>query len=270
MDKILSSIQSAKDLQDLSLKDLEQLAREIREALCRLLGKRTAHFASNLGVVELAIALHTSFDFLHDRLVWDTGHQVYPHKMVTGRYDEFSTIRTRGGLMGYPNPAESDYDLFVTGHAGCSVSSGLGLTCADDLMRPEEDRHTVIVIGDGAFSSGVVLEAMNNAGGLKKNMTVVLNDNQMSICPRVGGIADCLDRLRMSNLYTGLKTEIQRFLNNMPMIGDPVERFLAQTQGCHQGRDARRNALRRNGISLHRSGRRARYQTPPEVPHQSP
>ncbi len=230
MDKILSSIQSPKDLQGLSHKELEQLAREIREALCRLLGTRTAHFASNLGVVELAIALHTSFDFLQDRLIWDTGHQIYPHKLITGRYGEFSTIRTRGGLMGYPNPAESDYDLFVTGHAGCSVSCGLGLTCADDLMRPGEDRHTVVVIGDGSFSSGVVLEAMNNAGGLKKNMTVVLNDNQMSICPRVGGIADCLDRLRMSNLYTGLKTEIQRFLNNMPMIGDPVERFLAQTR----------------------------------------
>lgn len=230
MDKILSTIQSAKDLQGLSHKDLDCLAVEIREALCRLLGQRTAHFASNLGVVELAIALHTSFDFSQHRLIWDTGHQVYPHKLITGRYDEFSSIRTRGGLMGYPNPAESDYDLFMTGHAGSSVSCGLGLTCADDLMRPDEERHTMIVIGDGAFSSGVVLEALNHAGGLKKNMTVVLNDNKMSICPRVGGIADCLDRLRMSNLYTGLKTEIQRFLNNMPVIGDPVERFLAQTK----------------------------------------
>lgn len=230
MDEILSTIHSAKDLQRLSHKDLERLAAEIREALCRLLGQRTAHFASNLGVVELAIALHTSFDFSQNRLIWDTGHQVYPHKLITGRYDEFSTIRTRGGLMGYPNPAESDYDLFMTGHAGCSVSCGLGLTCADDLLRPEQNRHTVIVIGDGAFSSGIVFEALNHAGGLKKNLTVVLNDNKMSICPRVGGIADCLDRLRMSNLYTGLKTEIQRFLNNMPMIGDPVERFLAQTR----------------------------------------
>ncbi len=230
MNKILSTIHSAKDLQPLSHKDLEQLAREIREALCRLLGQRTAHFASNLGVVELAIALHTTFDFTRDHLIWDTGHQVYPHKLITGRYSEFSTIRTRGGLMGYPNPAESEYDLFMTGHAGCSVSCGVGLTCADDLLRPQEHRHTVVVIGDGAFSSGIVLEALNHAGGLKKNMTVVLNDNKMSICPRVGGIADCLDRLRMSHLYTGLKTEIQRVLNNMPMIGDPVERFLTQTK----------------------------------------
>ena len=230
MDEILSTIHSAKDLKNLSHKDLEKLAREIREVLCRLLGKRTAHFASNLGVVELALALHTTFDFARDRLIWDTGHQVYPHKLITGRFEEFSTIRTRGGLMGYPNPAESEYDLFMTGHAGCSVSCGVGLACADDLVRPEENRHTVAVIGDGAFSSGIVFEALNHAGGMKKNMTVVLNDNKMSICPRVGGIADCLDRLRMSTLYTGLKTEIQRLLNNMPMIGDPVERFLAQTK----------------------------------------
>ena len=107
--------------------------------------------------------------------------------MVTGRYDEFATIRTKGGLMGYPNPAESPYDLFMTGHAGCSVATALGLKCGDDLVRPDEDRHVVAVIGDGAFPSGIVFEAMNNAGGLKKNLTVVLNDNKMSICPRVGG-----------------------------------------------------------------------------------
>jgi 1-deoxy-D-xylulose-5-phosphate synthase len=230
MDEMLSKIRSPKDLAGLSHQDLDRLAGEIRETLCRLLGKRTAHFASNLGVVELTLALHTSFDFLHDRLIWDTGHQVYPHKLITGRYQRFGTIRTRAGLMGYPNPAESDYDLFMTGHAGCSVSSGLGLKCADDLLRPGEDRHTVIVIGDGAFSSGIVLEAMNNAGGLKKKLLVVLNDNKMSICPRVGGMADYLDRLRMSPFYTGLKAEIQRLLNQVPVFGDPVERFLTQTK----------------------------------------
>ena len=230
MAEILSTIQSPKDLQGLSYKKLNRLAEEIREALCQLLGQRTAHFASNLGVVELTLALHTSFDFSRDRLIWDTGHQIYPHKLVTGRYHDFESIRTRGGLMGYPNPDESEYDLFMTGHAGCSVSVGVGLTSADDLIHADENRHTVAVIGDGAFASGIVLEAINHAGGLKKNMTVVLNDNKMSICPRVGGIADCLDRLRMSHLYTGLKTEIQRFLNQMPVIGDPVERFLAQTK----------------------------------------
>ena len=138
MDEMLAKIRSPKDLEGMSQQDLGRLAGEIREALCRLLGKRTAHFASNLGVVELTLALHTSFDFLHDRLIWDTGHQVYPHKLITGRYQRFSTIRTRAGLMGYPNPAESDYDLFMTGHAGCGVSSGLGLKCADDLLRSGE------------------------------------------------------------------------------------------------------------------------------------
>ena len=232
MDKLLSTIESPRDLEGLSLTDLKQLAAEMREALCQLLGTRTAHFASNLGVVELTLALHTSFDFLHDRLIWDTGHQIYPHKMVTGRYHEFGTIRTKGGLMGYPNPAESPYDLFVTGHAGCSVATAMGLKSADDLLHAEDGRHTVAVIGDGAFSSGIVLEAMNHAGGLKKNLTVVLNDNKMSICPRVGGTADYLDRLRLTPFYTGLKAKVQKLLAKVPVIGDPVERFLSQMKNA--------------------------------------
>ena len=228
MDKLLSTIHSPRDLQGLSYQQLTQLAAEIREAICRLIAKRTAHFASNLGVVELTLALHTTFDFSRDRLIWDTGHQAYPHKLVTGRYDEFSTMRTKGGLMGYPNPAESDYDLFVTGHAGCSIGTALGMKCADDLLRSEENRSVVAVIGDGAFTSGVVLEAMNHAGGLKKNMVVVLNDNKMSICPRVGGLAESLDRLRMNTFYAGLKSQIQKLLVSVPLLGEPIERFVHQ------------------------------------------
>jgi len=230
MDKLLSTINSPNDLHGLSQKQLVQLADEMRETLCRLAGKRTAHFASNLGVVELTLALHTSFDFSRDRLIWDTGHQVYPHKMITGRYDEFPTVRAKGGLTGYPNPAESDYDLMMTGHAGCSVSTALGFKCGDELVRPDQQRHAVAVIGDGAFLSGIVFEAMNSAGGLKKNLTVVLNDNKMAICPRVGGLADSLDKLRLNPFYTGLKTEVQKLLNRVPMIGDPVERFLYQVK----------------------------------------
>ncbi len=230
MDKLLATIGSPEDLKGLSHKQLQQLAGEMREALCRLSGTRTAHFASNLGVVELTLALHTSFDFTRDRLIWDTGHQIYPHKMITGRYEEFGTMRTKGGLMGFPSPAESDYDLFMTGHAGCSVATALGLKCGDELVRPDEERHVVAVIGDGAFASGIVFEAMNNAGGLKKNLTVIINDNKMSICPRVGGLADALDRLRMARIYTGLKGEIQKVLNRVPVIGDPVERFLNQVK----------------------------------------
>ncbi|MBN2022829.1 MAG: 1-deoxy-D-xylulose-5-phosphate synthase [Pirellulales bacterium] len=230
MDGLLATIQSPRDLGSFSAKQLVQLAAEMREALCRVASRRSAHFASNLGVIELAIALHTTFDFRRDRLIWDTGHQIYPHKMLTGRYPRFDTIRAKGGLMGYPNPAESPYDLFMTGHAGCSVATALGLRCGDDLVEPGNDRHTVAVIGDGAFPSGIVFEAMNNAGGLKKELTVVLNDNKMSICPRVGSLGDYLDQLRMTSFYTGLKNEVQRILTKMPLVGDPVERFLNQVK----------------------------------------
>lgn len=228
MDSLISQIKSPEDLKRLSPKELKDLAGEIREALCRVAGSRTSHFASNLGAVELTLALHTSFDFSRDRLIWDTGHQVYPHKMVTGRWDQIDTIRAKGGLMGYPNPAESPYDLFMTGHAGCSISTALGLKCGDDLVRPEEARHVVAVIGDGAFASGIVFEGMNCAGGLKRNLIVVLNDNKMSICPRVGGLAQHLDRIRTNSLYMGLKGEIQKLLGRVPVIGDPMERLLNQ------------------------------------------
>lgn len=240
MDQILSTIESPRDLQKLSLRDLEQLAAEMRDALCHLVSNRTAHFASNLGVVELCLALHTTFDFSRDRLIWDTGHQIYPHKMITGRFHEFGSMRMKGGLMGYPNPQESPYDLFMTGHAGCSVSTALGLKCGDDLQAGQEDRHSVAVIGDGAFPSGIVFEALNNAGGLKKKLTVVLNDNKMSICPRVGGLAQYLDRLRMNSFYTGLKSEVVKVLERVPLLGDPVEKFLWQVKesikaGLHGG-----------------------------------
>jgi 1-deoxy-D-xylulose-5-phosphate synthase len=229
---LLAQIQSPDDLRPLSLAQLEQLAGEMRDALCNVVADRTAHFASNLGVVELCLALHTTFDFKEDRLIWDTGHQIYPHKLITGRYREFASIRTRGGLMGYPNPAESDYDLFMTGHAGCSVSTALGLKSGDDLIPGQEERHSVAVIGDGAFPSGIVFEALNNAAGLKKRMIVVLNDNKMSICPRVGGMADYFDRLRMNPLYVGLKTEVAKALNRVPLVGESVAGMLHNTKNA--------------------------------------
>ncbi len=239
MHELLSRIESPQQLRQMSVAQLKQLADEIRDVLCHLLSARSAHFASNLGVVELCLALHSVFDFRTDRLIWDTGHQIYPHKLVTGRYRQFGAIRTRGGLMGYPNPAESEYDLFMTGHAGSSISTVLGLRCGDDLMG-NTDRHAVAVIGDGALPSGIAFEAMNNAGGLEKNLLVVLNDNKMSICPRVGGLAQYLDRLRTNPFYTGLKLEVVRALNMVPLFGDPAERFLAQMKeafkaGLHGG-----------------------------------
>ena len=224
---LLASLDDATPLRDFSPQQLEQAASEIRDVLCNLLATRTAHFASNLGVVELCLALHSEFDFRTDRLIWDTGHQVYPHKLVTGRYKDFASIRTAGGLMGYPTPAESVYDLFMTGHAGCSVSTAVGLR-SGDVVGGQEERRTVAVIGDGAFPSGIVFEALNNAGELGDDLTIVLNDNKMSICPRVGAVANYLDRLRSNPFYTGLKSEVVRLLDHVPMFGDPTERFLAQ------------------------------------------
>src|SRR5207249_4709139 len=142
MSEILSRIHGPGDLQPLSEQELVQLAQEMRDELIRVLSIRPAHFASNVGVVELCLALHLSFDFSKDRLIWDTGHQIYPHKLVTGRYERFDTIRTRGGLMGYPNPHESPFDLFMTGHAGCSVSCALGLKVGDELLG-DDNRHSV-------------------------------------------------------------------------------------------------------------------------------
>src|SRR5918911_4962419 len=142
---ILPTIQSPQDLRALSLPQLERLAAEMREVLCNLVSCRSAHFASNLGVVELCLALHQTFDFSHDRLIWDTGHQIYPHKLITGRYPQFHTMRTKGGLMGYPNPEESEYDLFMTGHAGTSVATLAGLRSGDDLQDDKKRRAVAVI-----------------------------------------------------------------------------------------------------------------------------
>src|ERR1700676_3766095 len=146
MSTFLSQIASPEDLHGLTDAELNQLCQEMRDELVRVLTIRPTHFASNLGVVELAVALHLTFDFRRDRLIWDTGHQIYPHKLITGRFPQFDTIRQRGGLMGYPNPHESEYDLFMTGHAGCSVSAALGLKSGDDLLPRQEDPHPVAAL----------------------------------------------------------------------------------------------------------------------------
>src|SRR5689334_7676294 len=229
MSAILSRITGPADLHALTDAQLIQLAQEMRDELVRVLSIRPAHFASNLGVVELCLALHLTFDFSRDRLIWDTGHQIYPHKLITGRYDQFESIRTCGGLMGYPNPAESPYDLFMTGHAGCSVSSALGLKVGADLLG-ESDRHSVAVIGDGALPSGIVFEALNNAGGLRKNLLVILNDNAMSICPRVGALAHCLDQARLTNFYRDSKKHVREVLRRIPVLGGMATTAIEQVK----------------------------------------
>jgi 1-deoxy-D-xylulose-5-phosphate synthase len=227
MSEILPRITDPLALQGLSDEELAQLTQEMRNELVRVLRIRPAHFASNLGVIELCLALHLTFDFRKDRLIWDTGHQIYPHKLITGRFDRFDSIRTRGGLMGYPNPEESPFDLFMTGHAGCSVACSLGLKVADELLGHPE-RHSVAVIGDGALPSGIVFEALNNAGHLKKKLLVILNDNKMSICPRVGALAQCLDRARLTNFYQGSKRRLRKLLSKIPLVGERASHALDQ------------------------------------------
>ncbi|OWK43745.1 1-deoxy-D-xylulose-5-phosphate synthase [Fimbriiglobus ruber] len=225
MAELLSQIQSPADLHKLSDAQLAAVAQEIRDELVKVLSIRSAHFASNLGVVELCLALHLTYDFAKDRLIWDTGHQIYPHKLITGRHKTFRSIRTKGGLMGFPNPAESPYDLFMTGHAGSSVSTISGLKAGDDLLG-RTDRHAVAVIGDGAFPSGIVFEAFNNIAGLKQNALVVLNDNEMSICPRTGGMAHYLDHCRATGLYQGSKRTLNQILNQIPLVGEAARTSL--------------------------------------------
>jgi len=236
MHRILPKIEGPEDLKLLDHQELEILCQEMRDELVRVLSLRPAHFASNLGVVELCVALHLSYDFSKDRIIWDTGHQIYPHKLITGRYRNFDTIRTKGGLMGYPNPAESDFDLFMTGHAGCSLSTALGLKVGDDL-NGNTDRHSIAVIGDGALPSGIVFEALNNAGGLDKNLLVILNDNEMSICPRVGSLAKCLDQARLTSLYQDSKRQIKDGLKASLMGGRLFEEFGFRYFGPIDGHD---------------------------------
>ncbi|MFO0966590.1 MAG: 1-deoxy-D-xylulose-5-phosphate synthase [Gemmataceae bacterium] len=227
MSELLPNIHSPADLHQLNDAQLMQLAQEMRDELVRVLSIRPAHFASNLGVVELCLALHLTFDFTRDRLIWDTGHQIYPHKLITGRFDAFESIRTKGGLMGYPNPAESDFDLFMTGHAGCATSAALGLKIGDELLGAP-DRHSVAVVGDGALPSGIVFEALNHAGHLKRPFLVILNDNKMSICPRVGALAQCLDRARLTSFYQGSKRNIRNIIAKLPLVGGMANAALGQ------------------------------------------
>ena len=224
---VLSRIQSPADLKTLTDGELDQLAAEMRSELIGVVGRRSAHFASNLGVVELCLALHLTFDFTRDRLIWDTGHQIYPQKLITGRASQLHTIRTKGGLMGYPSPAESPFDLFMTGHAGCAPSTALGLKVGDEIVGSPET-SAVAVLGDGALPSGIVFEAFNHASGLRKKLLVILNDNKMSICPRVGGLADNLDRARMSTTYHDWNKRVKSLLPNIPLVGEHAERWLQQ------------------------------------------
>lgn len=222
--KILERINSPQDLQQLDAEDLAVLAQEIREEIIDVVSKNPGHLSSNLGIVELTIALHRTFDFLNDRLIWDVGHQTYVHKLLTGRRKAFPTLRQYKGLSGFPDKNESKYDPFTCGHSGHAISAALGISCADKINGI--DRKIIAVVGDAAIGAGMSLEALNHAGHLKRNLIVILNDNKMAISNTVGAIAKHLNRIRTAPLYTDFKKEVHHVLQSLPIVGKRMEHTL--------------------------------------------
>ena len=221
----LEQIHSPKDLKTYNIKQLEALAKEIRSFLLQSISQTGGHLGSNLGVVELTLALHYCFDSPKDKLIWDVGHQSYVHKIVTGRKDFFSTLRQTDGLSGFPKTVESSHDIFNTGHSSTSISAGLGLAKARDLAK--KDFSVISIIGDGSLTGGMAFEALNDAGRGNTNLIVVLNDNQMSISRNVGGLSQHLSKIRTEPIYLEIKDDMEQILKKIPGIGPG----LIQTMG---------------------------------------
>ncbi|MFM1890549.1 MAG: 1-deoxy-D-xylulose-5-phosphate synthase, partial [Planctomycetota bacterium] len=229
--KLLPGIGSPADLKALSIPQLQELAAEIRYAICDQISRSGGHLAPNLGVVELTIALHYVFDFGSDRLLFDVGHQCYPHKLLTGRLPMLPKLRQRGGMAGFPDPRESEYDLFMVGHAGTGISTAVGMARGDALngegCSPEnpDGRRVVALIGDASIVNGVAMEGLNNAGVLHRQFMVVLNDNGMSIAKPQGAVAAYFDRVRMSQAYGEFKKNAREFVKHVPGGGALAELY---------------------------------------------
>ncbi|NLM37530.1 MAG: 1-deoxy-D-xylulose-5-phosphate synthase, partial [Firmicutes bacterium] len=212
------------DLKKMSYPELEDLAAEIRTLLIETVARQGGHLAPNLGVVELTLALHKVFSSPVDKIIWDVGHQSYVHKIVTGRWKDFHTLRQRGGISGFPKPEESPHDVFATGHSSNSISIALGLAKARDLQG--EDYKVVAVIGDGSLTGGLAFEALNNAGDLKTNLIVVLNDNEMSIAPNVGALSTYLSQARLNPTLYKFRADLEQFIQKIPKVGETTYRYL--------------------------------------------
>lgn len=219
-EKMLEEINSPQDLKKLTLQQKKKLAEEIRNYIIEIVSKNGGHLASNLGVVELTIALHTVFNVPEDKIIWDVGHQCYVHKILTGRREEFKNLRKPNGLAGFPKSNESPADSFNTGHSSTSISAALGMARARDLQG--KNNAVIAVIGDGALTGGMALEALNDAGYSKCKMTVILNDNEMSISPNVGGLNKFLGKLRTKKLYTTTNNLLKKQISSVPVIGKPM------------------------------------------------
>ena len=235
MNKYLAKLNFPQDLKNMIFDELELLTYEIRDFLVEEISKTGGHLSSNLGIVELTIALHKVFNTPKDKIIWDVGHQSYVHKILTGRADRFSSLRQFGGLSGFPKCNESEYDVFDTGHSSTSVSVGLGFAAARDLAG--ENYEVISVIGDGAMTGGLAFEALNNVDNLNSKLIVILNDNGMSISPNTGGFPKYLGRLRSSRKYISMKEQIKKNVSKVPLIGDNI------VAGMHYAKDTLKYAM---------------------------
>jgi 1-deoxy-D-xylulose-5-phosphate synthase len=213
---LLDTVRSPQDLRNLDPDQLQQLCDELRDELIDAVSVTGGHLGAGLGVVELTVAIHYLFDTPHDRLIWDVGHQAYPHKILTGRRDRIRTLRQPGGLSGFTKRSESEYDTFGAGHSSTSISSGLGMAVARDLKGEGDGRHVIAVIGDGAMSAGMAYEAMNNAGAMDSRLIIILNDNDMSIAPPVGALSAYLARLHSSEAFLKVRDFAKQLANRLP------------------------------------------------------
>ena len=227
-ESILAKVHFPEDIRRLGLAELNDLAREIREMMIATVSRRGGHLASSLGTVELTLAIHYVFDTPRDQLVWDVGHQAYAHKIITGRKECFDTLRQKGGISGFPKREESIYDVFDVGHSGTSISAAAGMAEARCLKG--EDFRIIAVIGDGAISAGMAFEGLNWTGDRRKNMVIILNDNEMSISPNVGALSSYLNRIMTGQTVTRIRTEVKTFLKSVPGIGEQMLKFSRQVE----------------------------------------
>ena len=219
--KLLSKINSPDDIKNLSQKEVEKLTAEIRKTIIEVVGKNGGHLASNLGVVELTVALHRVFSSPKDAIIWDVSHQCYTHKLLTGRYKDFSSLRQKGGITGFTNTEESEHDFFINGHSSTSISSALGLLTSWDLQQ--KDGKVIAVIGDGALTGGMAFEALCHAGQLCKNLIVVLNDNQMSIDQNTGAISKYFSSLTMTGKYQNFRRRVDNFISKISLLNKFID-----------------------------------------------
>lgn len=225
---MLEEINSIDDLNKLNIEEKKILAQEIREYIIKIVSKNGGHLASNLGVVELTISLHSIFNVPFDKIIWDVGHQTYTHKILTGRKEELKTLRTSGGIAGFPKLEESETDCFNTGHSSTSISIALGMAKARDIKK--ENNSIICVIGDGALTGGMALEALNDAGSSDTKLTVILNDNEMSISKNVGGVNMLLSKLRTKRLYTKSNISAKKIIKKVPVVGAPFVKFVQKAK----------------------------------------